>query len=92
MAFMPRKSVGLEIVDDWSGMGQRTTASGTIHLDAVRVDAALVIPMPGGDKPSLRGPVSQLLQAAIDAGIGRGPLMRAASLFVATRARGWMPG
>lgn len=89
MAFMPRKSVGLEIVDDWSGMGQRTTASGTIHLDAVRVDAALVIPMPGGDKPSLRGPVSQLLQAAIDAGIGRGAFDEGCE-FIRRHSRPWV--
>jgi len=89
MALMPRESLGLEIVDDWSGMGQRTTASGTIHLDAVRVDAALVIPMPAGDKPSLRGPVSQLLQAAIDAGIGRGAFDEGCE-FIRRHSRPWV--
>lgn len=89
MAFMPRKSAGLEIVDDWSGMGQRTTASGTIHLDAVRVDAALVIPVPASDKPSLRGPVSQLLQAAIDAGIGRGAFDEGCE-FIRRHSRPWV--
>jgi hypothetical protein len=34
---------GLRIVDDWSGFGQRTTASGTVLLDQVPVDADLVV-------------------------------------------------
>jgi alkylation response protein AidB-like acyl-CoA dehydrogenase len=34
---------GLRIVDDWSGFGQRTTASGTVLLDKVPVDAELVV-------------------------------------------------
>ncbi len=34
-----RHDPGLEIVDDWDGIGQRLTASGTAHFDNVRVDA-----------------------------------------------------
>ncbi|EPN44686.1 acyl-CoA dehydrogenase family protein, partial [Pseudomonas syringae pv. actinidiae ICMP 19096] len=30
MAFVKRGTPGLSIVDDWSGFGQRTTASGTV--------------------------------------------------------------
>ncbi len=37
LAFVPADIEGLQIVDDWDGMGQRTTASGTVTLDAVRV-------------------------------------------------------
>ncbi len=33
-----RHDPGLEIVDDWDGMGQRLTASGTAHFDNVRVE------------------------------------------------------
>jgi alkylation response protein AidB-like acyl-CoA dehydrogenase len=36
-------AAGLRIVDDWSGFGQRTTASGTVLLDQVPVDAELVV-------------------------------------------------
>ncbi|MDF2795385.1 MAG: SfnB family sulfur acquisition oxidoreductase, partial [Pseudomonas orientalis] len=43
MAFVRRGSDGLRIVDDWSGFGQRTTASGTVLLDRVPVDAELVV-------------------------------------------------
>ena len=43
LAFVRRGTPGLRIVDDWSGFGQRTTASGTILLNNVRVDAELVV-------------------------------------------------
>ena len=39
VAYLPRTAAGLSIVDDWDGMGQKTTASGTVTLDAVRVPA-----------------------------------------------------
>lgn len=44
VAFVPADAVGVTIVDDWDGMGQRTTASGTVTLDAVRVPAEHVVP------------------------------------------------
>ena len=34
----------MTVVDDWDGMGQRTTASGTVRLDAVSVPADRVLP------------------------------------------------
>lgn len=74
MAFIPLPAEGVEIVDDWSGMGQRTTASGTVRLDRVIVGPDAIIPLPPPDKPTLRGAVSQLIQAAIDAGIAQGAL------------------
>ena len=40
LAFVPRDAAGLQVVDDWDGMGQRTTASGTVTLDDVDVPAA----------------------------------------------------
>ncbi|RLM15864.1 SfnB family sulfur acquisition oxidoreductase [Gibbsiella quercinecans] len=89
MAFIPRPAPGLEIIDDWSGMGQRTTASGTVRLRDTPVDPALVIPQPDTEKPSLRGPVSQLIQAAIDAGIAQGALDEACE-FVRARSRPWV--
>ncbi|GAA3883266.1 MULTISPECIES: SfnB family sulfur acquisition oxidoreductase [Gibbsiella] len=89
MAFIPRPAPGLEIIDDWSGMGQRTTASGTVRLRDTPVDPALVIPLPDTEKPSLRGPVSQLIQAAIDAGIAQGALDEACE-FVRARSRPWV--
>ncbi|WP_442797066.1 SfnB family sulfur acquisition oxidoreductase [Pantoea vagans] len=89
MAFIPLPANGVEIIDDWSGMGQRTTASGTVRLDRVAVDPALLIPLPPAEKPTLRGAVSQLIQAAIDAGIAQGALDDALE-FVRSSSRPWV--
>ncbi len=90
MAFIERGTPGLRIVDDWSGFGQRTTASGTVLLDNVPVDAGLVV-----DNwrlsltPNIQGAVSQLIQAAIDAGIARGAIDDAIA-FVREKSRPWV--
>ena len=90
MAFVRRGSEGLRIVDDWSGFGQRTTASGTVLLDRVAVDPELVIDnWRLGESPNIQGAVSQLIQAAIDAGIARGALDDAIA-FVRERSRPWI--
>ena len=90
MAFVRRGTPGLRIVDDWSGFGQRTTASGTVLLNNVRVDAGLVVETWRiNDSPNIQGAVSQLIQAAIDLGIARGALDDAIE-FVRTRARPWI--
>ncbi|CAI0795122.1 Flavin-dependent monooxygenase, oxygenase subunit HsaA [Serratia entomophila] len=90
LALIPRPAAGLEIVDDWSGIGQRTTASGTVRLREVRVDPVNVIPLqPLSDKPTIQGAVSQLIQAAIDAGIAQGALDEAAQ-FIRERSRPWV--
>lgn len=89
MAFIPLPAEGVEIVDDWSGMGQRTTASGTVRLDRVIVGPDAIIPLPSPDKPTLRGAVSQLIQAAIDAGIAQGALDDALE-FVRHHSRPWV--
>ena len=63
------------MIDDWSGFGQRTTASGTVVLDNVRVPASHVLPAQRvSDLPTLNGPLSQIIQAAIDAGIAKAAL------------------
>ncbi|WP_080394553.1 SfnB family sulfur acquisition oxidoreductase [Pseudomonas syringae] len=90
MAFVKRGTPGLRIVDDWSGFGQRTTASGTVLLDNVPVDAGQVV-----DNwrlaltPNIQGAVSQLIQAAIDAGIARGAIDDAIA-FVREKSRPWI--
>lgn len=90
MAFVRRGSPGLRIVDDWSGFGQRTTASGTVLLDKVPVDAELVVDnWRIGESPNIQGAVSQLIQAAIDAGIAEAALADTIA-FVRERARPWI--
>ncbi|WBL73009.1 SfnB family sulfur acquisition oxidoreductase [Serratia liquefaciens] len=90
LTLLPGPTVGLEIVDDWSGMGQRTTASGTMRLRNVAVDPINVIPLlPLAEKPTIQGAVSQLIQAAIDAGIAQGSLDEATQ-FIRERSRPWV--
>ncbi|MGR3895438.1 MULTISPECIES: SfnB family sulfur acquisition oxidoreductase [unclassified Pseudomonas] len=90
MAFVRRGSPGLRIVDDWSGFGQRTTASGTVLLNEVPVDAELVLDnWRQADSPNIQGAASQLVQAAIDAGIAEAAVADAIS-FVRERARPWI--
>jgi SfnB family sulfur acquisition oxidoreductase len=90
VAVADRHAPGLEIVDDWSGFGQRTTASGTVLIHDVRVPALRVLPAHLiYDNPSPAGPQSQLLHASIDAGLARGAIDRTIE-FVRTKARPWI--
>ncbi|UGU31881.1 SfnB family sulfur acquisition oxidoreductase [Mycolicibacterium smegmatis] len=75
VAFVPRDAAGVTIVDDWDGMGQRTTASGTVTLDDVQVPAAHVVPFTAiFAEPTVYGSRAQLLHAAIDVGIATAAL------------------
>jgi SfnB family sulfur acquisition oxidoreductase len=70
IAIVPKDRAGIEVIDDWDGMGQRTTGSGTTKLDNVEVSAEEVMPLPlHGKKRSYLGAASQIAHAAIDAGI-----------------------
>ncbi|WP_183095692.1 acyl-CoA dehydrogenase family protein, partial [Nocardioides stalactiti] len=87
VAWVDRKSAGVTVVDDWDGFGQRTTASGTVRLDGVRVSTDLITPYsPTFERPQTFGAFAQLLHAAIDAGIARAALADAAE-FVTTKSR-----
>ncbi|ANF57281.1 SfnB family sulfur acquisition oxidoreductase [Halotalea alkalilenta] len=85
-----REAPGISIVDDWSGIGQRTTASGSVHFRRTPVEDEDIFPAwPKDGSATLRGPFAQLLQAAIDAGIARGAL-EDTSAFVRERSRAWV--
>ena len=87
---VPRHSPGLTIIDDWNGMGQRTTASGTVTLENVFIPADHVIQVHQfAASPNLYGATSQIIQAAIDLGIARAAIAETIA-FVKTRARPWM--
>lgn len=90
LAIVPRDAPGLTIIDSWSGFGQRTTASGNVVVDNVRVGPEGVIPAyRGGEKPSSNGSVSQIIQAAVDAGIARGAIEETIR-FVRNHTRPWI--
>ncbi|GAS95171.1 acyl-CoA dehydrogenase [Mycolicibacterium canariasense] len=75
LAFVAAGTPGLTVVDDWDGMGQRTTASGTVTLDEVPVPAAHVVPFtPVFAQPTVYGARAQLFHTALDAGIATAAL------------------
>jgi alkylation response protein AidB-like acyl-CoA dehydrogenase len=85
-----RTAPGLSITDDWSGIGQRTTASGTLTLENVTVPERHVIAVHEfADQPTLYGPVSQIIHVGIDLGIARAALAETVA-FVRTRSRPWI--
>ncbi|MDI9777356.1 SfnB family sulfur acquisition oxidoreductase [Pseudomonas putida] len=90
LAFVPADSQGLQVIDDWSGFGQRTTGSGSVTFDNVWVDANDVVPFQSAfERPTPVGPLAQILHAAIDTGIARAALEDALH-FVRTRSRPWV--
>ena len=87
VAWVERRAVGVSVIDDWEGMGQRTTASGSVRLDEVLVPEDRVTPWHlTFDGPQTYGAFAQLLHAAIDAGIARAAIRDAAE-FVTTKSR-----
>jgi SfnB family sulfur acquisition oxidoreductase len=90
LAYIPKGTPGLTVIDDWSGFGQRTTASGTVVVNGVKVPPSHVFPAHRvSDFPTLNGPVSQIIQAAIDAGIAKAAIADTLT-FVRTRSRPWV--
>jgi SfnB family sulfur acquisition oxidoreductase len=88
VAWVERTAPGVTVVDDWDGMGQRTTASGTVRLEGVEVDASRITPYHRTFEsgPQTYGAFAQVLHAAIDAGIARRTIREAAA-FVTTKSR-----
>ena len=81
---------GVRVIDDWSSFGQRTTASGSVIFTDVAVPPEQIIPVwQRADVPGLAGPVSQLIQAAIDSGIAIGALDETMR-FLREKSRPWL--
>jgi len=90
LIFVDRDAPGLTVVNDWSAFGQRTTASGSVTLRGVRVPKSRVVPTwKAFDRPTAAGPISQIVQAAIDTGIAAGALADTVT-FVRTKSRPWI--
>ena len=87
VAWVERTAPGVSVVDDWDGMGQRTTASGAVRLVDVEVDDLRITPYAlTFEGPQTFGAFAQVLHAALDAGIARAALDEAAE-FVTTKSR-----
>ncbi|MBG1270553.1 SfnB family sulfur acquisition oxidoreductase [Nostoc sp. WHI] len=90
IALVERGTPGLNVIDDWSSFGQRTTASGTTIIENVEVSADHVIPhFLAFERPTTQGPIAQIIQAAVDVGIAKAAL-RDTIHYVHNYARPWI--
>jgi alkylation response protein AidB-like acyl-CoA dehydrogenase len=85
---IPVKREGVELIDDWDGLGQRLTATGTTHFRNVQVKRHEVV----FDAPDIgfgipyTNTFAQLFLTAINAGIARA-ILRDATELVRSRKR-----
>ena len=89
--FTPTGAEGVTIQDDWTGFGQRTTASGTTEFDNVFVPGELVLASPDSDGGG-GGAVTSLNYQAVHTGVLVGigiDALHDAVQFLRTRARLW---
>ena len=87
-ALIPVNREGIELIDDWDGLGQRLTATGTTHFRQVRVKRQEVVfdaPDAGYGIP-YSNTFAQLFLTAINAGIARA-ILRDATALVQSRKR-----
>ncbi|CAN7266262.1 SfnB family sulfur acquisition oxidoreductase [Rhizobium sp. LjRoot30] len=89
LVFVERDAPGITVTNNWSSFGQRTTASGSVRIDNVRVPKSRLLPVVAFDRPTIAGPVSQIIQAAIDAGIARGTIDDTIA-FIKSQSRPWI--
>ncbi len=88
LVFVDASAAGVQVDDDWNGLGQRTTGSGTVRLADVAVEIDQVVPFdPLFEHRSTYGARAQILHSAIDVGIARSALD--AGRAAAERARPW---
>lgn len=86
-AFVPRDSQGLIVIDDWAGIGQRTTASGRVVFQDVEIPPEYVVPhWKTFESPQYFNSFGQIMHAAIDIGIAKAALHDAGQ-FVRERSR-----
>ncbi len=89
-AIADRDAPGLTVINDWSGFGQRTTASGTVILDQVKVPKTHLVPgYKGYETPTADGAIFQIIQVAVDIGIAEAAIKDTVE-FVRTRTRPWV--
>ena len=89
IAYVAADTPGVHVIDDWDGLGQRTTGSGSVKFDGVVAERdQLVARGPAVNAATGYGAFAQLLHAAIDSGIARGAL-EAATGFVREKSRPW---
>jgi SfnB family sulfur acquisition oxidoreductase len=86
--YVDRHAPGVEVINDWSGMGQKNTVSGTAIFRNVLVTEEQIL-RPPAEEYSPHGLVyAQIMHAAIDTGIAQGALEDAV-WFTQNKARAW---
>ncbi|RUW93988.1 SfnB family sulfur acquisition oxidoreductase [Mesorhizobium sp. M7A.F.Ca.US.010.02.1.1] len=89
-AIADRGAPGLTVIDDWSSFGQRTTLSGTVIIDNVKVPKTHLVPgYKGFDRPTADGAIFQIIQVAVDTGIAQAAIDETVN-FVRTKSRAWI--
>lgn len=89
-AIADRNAPGLSVIDDWSSFGQRTTLSGTVVIDNVKVPKTHLVPgYKGFDRPTADGAIFQIIQAAVDTGIAEAAIKDTIK-FVRGGSRAWI--
>jgi SfnB family sulfur acquisition oxidoreductase len=89
-AIAERDAPGLTVIDDWTSFGQKTTLSGTVRLEDVKVPKTHLVPgYKGYDRPTADGAIFQIIQAAVDAGIAQAAINDTIA-FVRTKSRAWI--
>jgi SfnB family sulfur acquisition oxidoreductase len=88
-AWVKPSDPGVTVVDDWNGMGQRTTGSGTVRFTHVHVPGRHVVPAYRiFEKTETFGAFGQYLHACVDLGIAIAAL-RDGKRLIRTAARPW---
>jgi SfnB family sulfur acquisition oxidoreductase len=78
VAMVAAGTPGLTVESDWNAFGQRVTYSGTTRIDDVWVPAVQVIPWnTEPDRRLLGFAISQVIHAALEAGVAQGSLDQA---------------
>ena len=90
MFFVPRDQPGVEFLDDWDGMGQRTTASGSTIFTRAFVADRFVFPLRAAtDRGQSFALNASLMHAAIDVGIAE-EVLGDAREYILTSSRPWL--
>jgi SfnB family sulfur acquisition oxidoreductase len=89
IAFVPRETEGITIIDDWSGFGQRVTGSGATVLKDVPVHPFSLLSFKAlFERPTSMGPFAQIMHAAVEQGIAEAALADTIA-FVRASSRPW---
>ena len=88
LVYVPRHAPGVEVINDWSGMGQRNTLSGTATFDEVHITEDAIFRRPQNKYRPNNNSYPQIMHAAIDTGLAQGALEDIV-WFVKNHARAW---